>query len=160
MISTVFIAILLELISWSRCDRFNMETVAPVACTCPSILQQDNTQNWFFCGFELNDNCSRYVVYKCKNGSISAFNDCPFHADKDRQIKEAHYCMLSPRRNDQRYCAFIHDCKEVLGLCGFPSLQAVKDVIQKNPDKRKRDLHLLYLNKPEKCKPLSCIIPT
>jgi hypothetical protein len=151
-IYTLILAIVVNLISCTESRKVKEDRNVPVGCSCPSILEHDDTQNWFFCGFELNDNCSRYVIYKCRLGNITVRTDCPFEASIDDQIKAAHYCMLSPLTNSQRYCAFIQDCKEELGLCGFPSLKAVKDVIRKNPDKTKRRIHLLHLDKPEKCK--------
>jgi hypothetical protein len=141
------------LLSWTQSLKLAKETVVPEGCTCPSVIRNDDTRNWFFCGHELDERCSRYVVYKCRNGTITVRTDCPFNAANDRQITNAHYCSMSHRRDDIRLCAFIYQCTEALGLCGFPSLQAVNnETIKKITEKVTRRVYLHRLKEPTKCK--------
>jgi hypothetical protein len=140
------------ILSWTQSLKLKEETVVPKGCTCPSVIQNDDTRNWFFCGHELNEKCSLYVVYECRNGKISVDNDCPFRAAEDRMMNASHYCRISPHRDDMRLCAYIYQCTVELGLCGFPSLQAVNETIKKIPDKIQRRVYLKRLKEPTKCK--------
>jgi hypothetical protein len=140
------------LLSWTQSLKPKEETVVPEGCTCPSVIQNDNKRNWFFCGHELDERCSRYVVYKCRNGKITVKMDCPFKAATDRDIPNAHYCIISDRRDDMRLCAEIYECTEALGLCGFPNLQAVNETIKKIPEEVIRRVYWHRMKKPTKCK--------
>jgi hypothetical protein len=140
------------LLSWTQSRKLKEETVVPEGCTCPSVIQNDDKRNWFFCGHELDERCSRFVVYKCRNGEITVRMDCPFEAANDGQITNAHYCSMSHRRDDIRLCAYIYQCTEELGLCGFPSLQAVNETIKKITEEVTRRVYLKRLKEPTKCK--------
>jgi hypothetical protein len=133
-------------------DKLHKETVAPAGCICPPLtVGDDSIHN--LCGHEIGGNCSRQVMYWCEEGNISVRLDCPYFTAVTRpDLKTAHYCSISPYNRLTRQCAFISDCSEELGLCGFPSLKAVKAEIRKLPTAVERRVHCNLLHYPENCK--------
>jgi hypothetical protein len=147
------------LISSYRSDKFVEETVPRKGCICPPPTAGDNSVRTL-CGHEIGGNCSRHVQYWCEGRNISVRVDCPYFTAVTRpDLKTAHYCHISAYNRLARHCAFISDCTEDLGLCGFPSLQAVKDEIRKLPTEVDRRVHCNRLHYPQNCKVISTYIP-
>jgi hypothetical protein len=128
------------------------ETMPPSGCTCPESTAGEHFIRTY-CGHEMKQNCSGHVVYSCTGKNITVHLDCPHYTTVVvPQLKYAHYCGISPYNGLARQCAFISDCTEALGLCGFPNLQAVKEEIRKLPREVDRRVHCNRLHNPQNCK--------
>jgi hypothetical protein len=133
-------------------DKIEEETIPPAGCTC----QEPAAGETFvrpYCGHEMSQNCSRHVMYTCTGINITVTLDCPYFTTVIRpDLKYAHYCVRSPSTPVVKQCGFISDCTEVRGLCGFPSLKAVKEEIKKLPRPVDRRVHCNLLHNPRSCK--------
>jgi hypothetical protein len=147
-------------VTCSLADKLKKETVPPAGCICPPLTEGDKSVH-NLCGHEISANCSRHVLYFCEHGNITVDIDCPYYTAVTRSdLKTAHYCSISPYGRLARQCAFISDCSEELGLCGFPSLQAVKAEIRKLPTEVERRVHCNLLHYPQNCKVFTNNQPT
>jgi hypothetical protein len=133
-------------------ENIQEEIIPPAGCTCPESAAGETIVHPY-CGHEMNQNCSRNVVYWCTGNNITVHLDCPHYTTVVvPQLKYAHYCVISPYTPNNRQCGFISDCTEDRGLCGFSSLQDVKDEIKKLPREVDRRVHCNLLHYPKKCK--------